>query len=200
MKTDQASEAQCLSPWSATEYPCLSRRGFLKAASLVAAGAMFGPSLARAAMTRERIFAAYSPNTGELIRTVYWVPDEGYIQDSIAQISHFMRDHHNNLIKPIDPKLVDQLYAMQMKLDPHEPMHLLCGYRSPSTNARLRRRSRGVAKNSYHIRGRAADIRFPGQSTRDLYRAALDMKAGGLGYYPRSRFIHMDTGPVRTWS
>lgn len=200
MKTDQTSETLCLPSWSAQEYPCLSRRGFLKAASLVAAGAMFGPNLAKAAMTRDRIFTAYNPNTGEMVRTVYWIPGEGYIQDSIAQISRFMRDHHNGNVKDIDPKLVDQLYAMQMKLEPTEPMHVICGYRSPSTNARLRRRSRGVAKNSYHIRGKAADIRVPGRGTREMYRAALDMQAGGVGYYPRSRFIHMDSGPVRTWS
>lgn len=197
MKTDQVVGTECLALDSA---PCLSRRGFLKAASLVAAGAMFGPELVKAATSRERIFTAYNPNTGEMVRSVYWVPDEGYIQDSIDQISRFMRDHHNGNVKPIDPNLIDQLFTMQMKLQPSEPMHLLCGYRSPGTNARLRRRSRGVAKNSYHIRGRAADIRMPGCSTRDMFRAAQELHAGGVGYYSRSRFIHMDSGPVRTWS
>ena len=86
-----------------------------------------------------------------------------------------------------------------MQLHYRKPMHILSGYRSPATHAMLRRHNRGVAKDSYHLYGKAADIRMPGRSSSEIRRAAMSLQAGGVGYYPRSRFVHVDTGPVRTW-
>jgi uncharacterized protein YcbK (DUF882 family) len=134
-----------------------------------------------------------------MIRMVYWTPSDGYIPESMHEISQVMRDRHDGSMKKIDQKLLDQIYALQLKLQPKQPIHILCGYRSPATNAQLRRNRRGVAKDSLHMRGQAADIRMPDRDFNQLHRAALSLEAGGVGRYRRSRFIHLDTGPVRNW-
>ena len=98
----------------------------------------------------------------------------------------------------IDPALFDILWALQRSAG-GKALHLLCGYRSPTTNAMMSQRSRGVARNSFHVAGRAADIRIPDYSLRGLRNAAVDLALGGVGYYPRSNFVHVDTGEIRTW-
>ncbi len=178
----------------------LNRRGFFKVAATAAAvagGLAIEPALAKS--KRERCLSIYCPNTSETIRVIYWTPTDGYIKESIAEISYTLRDRHNNLVKKIDPRLLDQMYLLQAKLEPRQPMHVLCGYRSPQTNARMRRQTRGVAKESYHMKGMAADIRMPDRNYSDLHRAAVSLKTGGVGRYGRSRFVHIDSGPVRTW-
>lgn len=178
--------------------PCLSRRGFLQVTAAATAGGLFSGSV-WAKSNSERCISVYSPNTGEMIRMVYWTPTEDYIEESISEISHVMRDRHNGSVKRIDKRLLDQIYALQLKLEPKQPIHILCGYRSPSTNANMRRHRRGVAKDSLHMRGQAADIRMPDRDFSQLHRAALSLQAGGVGRYRRSRFIHLDTGAVRNW-
>jgi uncharacterized protein YcbK (DUF882 family) len=103
-------------------------------------------------------------------------------------------------VKAIDPQLLDLLYGLSRLLDTNEPFHVLSGYRSPATNARLRRSNRRVAINSLHLVGKAVDIRLPGRQTAVLKRAAVTLQAGGVGYYPRKNVLHVDTGPVRYWS
>jgi len=179
--------------------PCLDRRGFLKLAACALGAAAASPALGRTMVNRERKLSFYSPRTGETVRAVYWAPRTGYIGESLKEVSWALRDHRNDQYKLFDPKLLDQLYALQRLMDPRQPMHIISGYRSPATNAMLRRRSHRVAKNSYHIRAMATDIRMPGRSTKKLHRAALSLNGGGVGYYPRSDFIHIDTGPVRSW-
>ena len=110
-----------------------------------------------------------------------------------------MRDYRANEIKPIDPVLLDQLYALKLKTGTKSPFHVISGYRTPATNAMLRRRSNGVARRSYHTKGKAIDIRLPGYDTHRLRNAALSLRSGGVGYYRNSNFVHVDTGPVRTW-
>ena len=149
---------------------------------------------------RERLLSFYNKHTGETVRAAYWVPREGYIDQSLREISFILRDHRNDKVKLIDPKLLDQMYALQLQLNPHQPIHVISGYRSPETNAMLRRRSRRVAKDSLHMRGMAVDIRMPDRRISELYRTARALQAGGVGYYPRSNFVHLDTGSVRTWS
>lgn len=181
------------------ETPELTRRGFLQVAAFAFSGLIMGPALAKVAVTRDRCLSLHAPNTGETMRVVYWTPEEGYIQPSIEELSWVMRDHHTDAIKPIDPKLFDQMYALQLKLEPNKPVHVISGYRSPTTNARIRKRNRSVAKDSLHMRGMAVDIRMLDRNVSDLHRAALSLRAGGVGYYPRSGFVHIDSGSVRSW-
>lgn len=176
--------------------PQVNRRKFLQ---LSAATTGLFAAVPAFALNKERCLTIYSPNTGETIRLVYWTPSDGYINESIREISHTMRDRHNNAVKIIDTKLLDQMYALQTKLHPRQPIHMLSGYRSPETNARLRRTNKGVAKESYHMKGMAVDIRMPDRDFSQLHRAAISLKSGGVGRYRRSRFVHIDTGPVRRW-
>ena len=110
-----------------------------------------------------------------------------------------MRDWRNDKIMVIDARTVDIITAAHRLLDVNEPYMLLSGYRSPETNAMLRARSKGVAKNSLHMRGEAADLRLQSRSVSQMYQAATACSAGGVGKYSRSNFVHMDCGPVRTW-
>ena len=110
-----------------------------------------------------------------------------------------MRDHRTGETHPIDTDLVDQLAALQRRLDAPAPLVLISGYRSPATNEALRQRSSGVARSSYHLSGRAADVRVGGVAFEALHREALALGAGGVGAYSGSGFVHLDTGPVRTW-
>lgn len=139
-----------------------------------------------------------SGRTGESIDTIYWIEGE-YIKEALRDISHFMRDWRYNRTKAIDSRTIDIIAATQRILDANEPYKLLSGYRTPSTNSMLRSKSRGVAKNSLHIRGQAADLRLSTRSVRQIARAAAACKAGGVGRYSRSNFVHMDCGDVRTW-
>lgn len=179
--------------------PCLNRRGFLRFAALSLGGLAVSPLVPGFAASKERVLNIYCPNTTETVRMAYWNPSDGYVSEAIAEISQVMRDHHNGLVKQIDPRVFDQLYALQLTLSSRQPIHILCGYRSPQTNAMLRRTHRGVAKESLHMRGMAADIRMLDRSAGDMRRVAVSLSAGGVGYYPRANFIHVDTGPVRTW-
>ena len=183
---------------------CSQRRGFLKAAGAVTGSLALGPAMAGgvpklADTASERCLTMYAPHTGEMIRMVYWTPADGYVEESITEISHVMRDRRSNEVKRIDPVLLDQIYALQLQLRPRQPIHMLSGYRSPATNAKLRRTNKGVARASLHMRGMAADIRMPDRDFKQLHRAALDLQGGGVGRYRRSKFIHLDTGPVRSW-
>ncbi|MCP5197597.1 MAG: DUF882 domain-containing protein [Gammaproteobacteria bacterium] len=182
------------------ERPILNRRGFFK----LAVGGLGALALAsgtlEAAVRRERYLSFYNPNTGETIRQIYWTPREGYIRESLKQINWALRDHHNDQVKPFDYNVLDQLYALQLQLSARSPLHVISAYRSPITNHRLCEGSRRVARNSYHIQAMALDVRMPGGRASDLCRAARSLGAGGVGYYPRSNFVHIDSGPVRYWS
>lgn len=134
----------------------------------------------------------------EILDAEYWI-DGWYNPDVLAQVNWLMRDWRTDEHRPMDPGLLDILHVLQRELGRGEPIHIISGYRSPSTNAMLVARNRGVARNSYHIRGQAADIRLPSASLRSLRNLAMDLQAGGVGYYPRSNFVHVDTGPVRDW-
>jgi uncharacterized protein YcbK (DUF882 family) len=137
-------------------------------------------------------------HTWEDLSVVYYTHGI-HIDENIERLNHLMRDRRANVARAMDTKLYDQLYMLTQVLGTNEPVHLLSGYRTPETNAKLRRRSSGVAKYSLHMEGKAADIYFPGVSVKQLQRAALDMKAGGVGLYSKSNFVHVDTGQIRHW-
>lgn len=180
--------------------PELGRRGFLKLAVGGLGALALAPTLLEAAIRRDRYLLFYNPNTGESIRQVYWTPRDGYIREAISEVSWGLRDHHNDQVKLFDTNVLDQLYALQVQISPGRPVHVISGYRSQSTNSMLREHSRRVARNSYHIQAMALDIRLPDGRVSDLYQAARSLGAGGVGYYPRSNFVHVDSGPVRYWS
>lgn len=182
------------------EPPVLNRRHFLKWTLAGAGGLLVAPELVHAAFLNERYLYFYNPNTSETVRRVYWTPREGYIRESINEVSWALRDHHNNEVRQFDPGVLDQLYALQLQLGLSRPINVISGYRSPTTNWALRETSRRVARKSYHMEAMAMDIRLPGGRISDLYRAARSLGAGGVGYYPRRNFIHIDSGPVRYWS
>lgn len=179
----------------------ISRRGMLgvfAATSVVAAPVManaFGFLRGAGDMRRIRM---YSGRTGESIDTVYWV-DGKYVREALNEINIFMRDWRTGTAIGIDPRAIDVAAASHRLLQTNEPYMMLSGYRSPQTNAMLRRSSSGVARNSLHVVGKAADLRLKSRSVGQMYQAAVACKAGGVGRYSRSNFVHMDCGPVRSW-
>ncbi|MBO9413342.1 MULTISPECIES: DUF882 domain-containing protein [unclassified Ruegeria] len=140
----------------------------------------------------------YSGRTGERIDMIYWV-DGKYIKDAVKEVNHFMRDWRTDQVKDMDLRTIDIMAASHNLLDANEPYMLLSGYRSPQTNAMLRSRSRRVAKNSLHMKGQAADLRLSSRSVSQMAKAAISCRAGGVGKYYRSNFVHMDCGEVRSW-
>ena len=140
----------------------------------------------------------YSGRTGERIDMIYWIEGD-YIKDAVKEVNHFMRDWRTDDVKSMDLRTIDIMAAAHNLMDVHEPYMLLSGYRSPKTNAMLRSRSRGVAKNSLHMKGQAADLRMSTRSVSQMARAAKACSGGGVGKYSRSNFVHMDCGVVRSW-
>ncbi|SCC94967.1 conserved hypothetical protein [Thiomonas sp. X19] len=178
------------------------RRRFLSAAAgILAAGTGLAarPAFAQtSASSAERSLSVYNLHTGETLRTVYWAQGV-YLPESLAEVDHLLRDFRNNETKAIAPSLLDLLHAIAERLGAAQPIQLVSGYRSPSTNAMLHARSSGVAKHSLHMDGMAADIRAPGHDLTQLHRVALSLQSGGVGLYPRSDFVHVDIGRVRRW-
>lgn len=176
----------------------VSRRAFLGCG--IAAAAIFtaGPAWAAIAKQPVRTLGFHNTHTGESLKTIYW--EQGvYIPEALDEINVVLRDHRTGDVHPIDPKLLDLLTHLQQSADSAGAFEVISGYRSPKTNAALASNGNGVAKKSLHMQGMAIDIRLPGKRLNDLRAAALSLKAGGVGYYPRSDFIHVDTGRVRSW-
>ncbi|GGA75120.1 membrane protein [Neiella marina] len=181
----------------------LSRRHFVTAASGMAFVAGFGaPAVALAATTKAsnncRQLALTHIHTGESATLVYF-ENGHYLDEGVAEISHLLRDFRTNETLAMDRSVLDQLYLLNSQLGFAKPMEIIGGYRSPKTNEKLRQEGRGVAKKSYHMKGQAIDVAFPGVAIANVRKAAISMKAGGVGYYPKSGFIHLDSGPVRSW-
>lgn len=176
----------------------LSRRALLTT-GLAATFLVGKPSFAaRVAMPARRIFLA-NPHTGDVFHDVYFA-DGAYIPEAFQGIDRLMRDHNNDEVADIDPALIDLLAGLRTKVGFAQPIQVTSGYRSPRSNAAARRGNRHVARNSYHMQGKAVDIRVPGFNLSRLRRAAIELKAGGVGTYPNAGFLHLDVGPVRVWS
>jgi uncharacterized protein YcbK (DUF882 family) len=190
--------------WSGSERQ-LNRRRFLGLGAVAAAAAVL-PSRASAATTAalkspERILSFFNTHTGERLKTAYCCGGS-YQPHALEQINFILRDFRANEIKPIDPKLLDLLHELGGTLEVDQPFHIISGYRSPLTNAMLREQGgahTGVASSSLHMVGKAIDIRVPGVKLDHLRAAATSLKLGGVGYYPTSNFVHVDTGRVRYW-
>lgn len=146
----------------------------------------------------ERSLAFHHRHTGESLSTVYYA-DGRYLPQALEEINHLFRDFRTDSTRAVDPALLDFLHGLRRRLETDRAIEVFSAYRSPETNARLRREGVGVARNSLHMQGKAVDIRVPGFESSDLFRAAWSMQRGGVGFYGNSTFVHLDVGEVRTW-
>ena len=183
----------------------LHRRTFIGAGAVAAAVALsplrahaVAPAARKAAV---RSLSFFNTHTGERLKTAYCC-DGKYEPRALAQINHILRDWRVDEVRPIDPQLLDLLHELSGTLETDSPFHIISGYRSPVTNQTLRGQGNthtGVASKSLHMVGKAIDIRLPGVKLDHLRGAARSLKLGGVGYYPSSNFVHVDTGRVRYW-
>lgn len=180
--------------------PC-SRRDFIKIGTGFLATCLV-PEAGWSALPPDSIrrsLSFYNTHTGERLGVCYY-QNGAYCSGALGQINHILRDHRTGDVQSMDARLLDLLFTVNQRLGSGSPFHIISGYRSPRTNARLRKQSTGVAKFSYHMLGRAIDIRLPGCDTRKLRQVCLDLQLGGVGYYFRSDFVHLDTGAFRMWN
>jgi uncharacterized protein YcbK (DUF882 family) len=181
-----------------------NRRSFLGYGAAATAAALV-PGRAQAATAAskrpERVLSLFHTHTGERLKIAYCC-DGVYQPEALTQLNHLLRDFRVDLEKPIDPTLFDLLHELNGTLETEQPYHIISGYRSPQTNSMLRERGgshTGVATQSLHMVGKAMDIRVPGVKLDHLRTAAASLKLGGVGFYPSSNFVHVDTGRVRYW-
>ena len=180
----------------------IDRRGVLKAGVMGAAAMaipMIGAGEAHARTGNGSWRVSFKQaHTGETFSGTYRVGNR-YLPEAFERLNYVLRDFRTGEVFPMDPRVVDILSMIQSRSKSSEPFQILSAYRSPKTNTNLRNASNGVAKNSFHMYGQALDIRNPNVSTKRVRNIAQGLKAGGVGYYPRSSFIHIDTGTVRSW-
>lgn len=181
----------------------IARRGLLGLTAGLCSLAVFGAAPAMAAARASvpaagprRLFLV-RPQAGESFKGVYHA-DGRYIPEAVAQVGRLLRDQNDDTYR-IDPRLIDVMARMQRTLGTTEPLQVVSGYRSPRSNALARSTDRRVARNSFHMEGKAVDIRVAGFRLSQLRRAGLSLQAGGVGTYPRRDFLHLDVGPVRSW-
>lgn len=181
--------------------PAPSRRRLLRDGARLAAAAAL-PMLAlpaRASVPAARSLAMSHTHTRERIDLVYAVAQD-YLSEALGSLNHFLRDHYTGEVGRMHPPLFDVLHGLRVALGCTGPFEIISGYRCPATNDRLRHtRGGGVAKQSLHMQGRAVDVRLPGVPLAELRDAAIELRAGGVGYYPNEQFVHLDTGRVRNW-
>ena len=158
------------------------------------------PSQATSGSRPQKIktLAFYNTHTDERLQIEFY-RNGRYDSGALTKINQILRDHRSGEIKSIDVNLLELLYNISTETKSRAPFHVISGYRSPATNKSLRKNNKGVASRSMHMLGKAIDIRIPGFSTRQLRNVARKIKGGGVGYYPKSNFVHVDTGRVRYW-
>ncbi|MCB9989273.1 MAG: DUF882 domain-containing protein [Rhodospirillales bacterium] len=186
--------------------PVIGRRDVLKSGliggtGLVLAGGIFSPVQAASLSKMDRgvrEIELYNTHTGEKFSGEYKVGGK-YLPDAFEEINSVLRDFRTGEVFPIDPRVLDIMHTIRERLGRKDQFEILSGYRSPKTNKMLRTNTSGVAKNSLHMTGQAVDIRMPGVSTTKIRDIARSLRAGGVGYYPKSGFVHIDTGAVRSW-
>lgn len=174
-----------------------SRRSFLGGLASLSALALAAPAAALPAR-EERVLSFFNTHTSDRLTLPYFA-DGGYLSGSLARLDRFLRDHRTGDEHPIDPALFDLLHELQRATSTRTPFQVISCYRSPATNAMLCSESGGVARGSMHLQGRAIDVRLADVKSAVLRDAARELRQGGVGYYQRSDFVHVDTGRVRTW-
>jgi len=189
--------------WDTMSPRGMSRRGLLIGAGAAGAAILTAGTAAAATPRRNdgaRTLSFDNAWTGEKLKVAYY-ENGRYVDGALQALDRMMRDHRDNSVVEMDPRLYDLLFDLHRLMDNANPFTLISGYRSPSTNAMLAAKSRAVAKNSFHLRGWAADVRLQGRDLRQLALGAISLHRGGVGMYSRrSNFIHVDTGPVRRWN
>lgn len=176
----------------------IGRRALLAGAA-AAAGLALAHRAAASVAPEPRSLAFYHTHTRERLRLTY-AENGAHIPEALEEISHFLRDFRTGDVHPIDPDLLDSLYSLRARAGSRGAYEIISGYRSPRTNEMLRTaRGGGVAKRSLHMEGKAIDVRLTGVRTARLRQEALSMQSGGVGFYPDSDFVHVDTGRVRQW-
>jgi uncharacterized protein YcbK (DUF882 family) len=178
-----------------------TRRKFLRTGMALAAAGVASPALAGKAGLSEsaRRVSLDNIHTGEKLSVDYWVNGD-YIPDALHAVNKVLRDFRNGQVHEINPKLLDLLALLHREVESTSPFSIISGYRSPATNGALHARSSGVATRSLHMEGMAVDMRLNDRALGSVHKAALRLKAGGVGLYPVSNFVHVDVGRVRTWS
>jgi uncharacterized protein YcbK (DUF882 family) len=180
------------------QQPSLSRRGFIGLTGAALAGLALDPVKAFASSSQPRSLTFLHTHTHEALELVF-ADGPQYRPAALATVNQFLRDFRTEQVHPIDPSLLDLLHALAKSTGTTAPFHVISGYRSPETNAMLHAHSEGVAVHSLHMDGKAIDIRLPDIALPRLHSAALDLRRGGVGFYPASDFVHVDTGRVRVW-
>ncbi|MGH6635965.1 MAG: YcbK family protein [Gammaproteobacteria bacterium] len=176
----------------------VSKRRFLTAAGLGSLGLLLGQRAGRGQAADVRSLSLYHTHTNERLSLVYY--SEGkYALEALRRIDYLLRDHRTGAIFPIAPRLLDVLFDVSLQTGAQNVFEVICGYRSPATNEMLRAHGAGVSKNSLHMLGKAIDVRLGRIQTAHLRDIALAMGRGGVGYYPKSNFVHLDVGRVRSW-
>jgi uncharacterized protein YcbK (DUF882 family) len=176
----------------------MSRRVFLGGCLSIGGMLVASPLMAGLAGGDQRTLCFHHTHTGENQKITYW-RDGRYLSEDLQRLNYLLRDHRTGEVAEMDASLLDLLYALQLQVGHTGVYEIISAYRSPKTNAMLRNKSNGVAKKSLHMLGKAIDVRLCGCDLKYLRDNALALKAGGVGYYPKSGFIHLDTGRVRRW-
>jgi len=175
-----------------------TRREFLKKSFALASFALPAKELLALSLPIDKTLHLHNIHTGESIKATFWAKDH-FVESEIRRLNYFLRDYRLNRSAKMDQNLFNLLYAIQLVGDTKKPIEILSGYRSVQTNERLRKHSKGVAKHSYHTLARAIDFNIKDRYLKDTLKVARKLEVGGVGYYPKSSFIHIDTGPVRFW-
>jgi len=182
----------------------MNRRSFLALGAKAAVGlylAQAAPAWANippSSSRKNRTLAFYHTHTHERLNITYAKSGE-YDMEALAKINTYLRDFRTSEVHPIDPAILDILWTVQQKMCCNSTYEVISGYRSPKTNQQLRKKSNGVAKRSLHMKGQAIDVRITGEKTKIVRDCAISLKSGGVGYYAKSNFVHIDTGRFRTW-
>ncbi len=178
----------------------MNRRIFLRSAAAITSSALVPSAFASLtpAFDANKKLHLYNIHTGEFVKTTFQQAGQ-YDQHGLDQLDHLLRDHRSGESTLISRTLLDDVHTLQQLFEPNQAIEIISGYRSPKTNEKLRAMGHNVAKRSLHMQGKAIDIRIPGVSLKQVRKAALALKSGGVGYYPKSGFIHLDVGRVRQW-
>jgi len=181
--------------------PTIARRTFLKASLMTALGLLV-PGLSRAAAPQAIApgrLSLYNIHTGEKAIVSYRDSDGGCDPQALAELNRLLRCHYTNEQHPIDLRALDFLDLLSAGLADGREIHVISGYRSPRYNEQLINAGRRVAQKSLHLSGRALDVRIPGVELAELRQAAMNLRLGGVGFYPADNFVHLDSGPFRFW-